>query len=899
MQKEPVVYPKLITDFIEVQSKYPTAVVLTEVGGFFEIWQLDDLNLGHAIRASQILDIALTRRDKSKLDSPRMAGFPSYTVENYIKKLVDAGETVVVVKQEINGKKSDNNKQVKRYVDRIVSPGTSIHSALDNKPNYFGCCYEENGFVGICLIDVSTGEVRISETGLENAKIFMENNDPIEILFCSDEFLHKKDKQIFHKAKNVITRQSSAGVVLGKVYDEENPSSNHSVVLSKIGIDLWPLGSLALANLLNFLTEYNPLLLKKISKPEVDRPDNHMFMSKNAYLSLDIFESPIEKDEHKTLFGSLNSCKTAMGRRALRKWIQHPLVNKKEIEKRLDTVASLIEKNAYMDELKEVFDISRLTRRMALKTLMAHEIVSFHTSLVVSNKVLDKVKRSNKEIKKVCKFINSNLDLDKLEKEGINDYCFYKGSIEDKVILEKQEWLDTNALLNKRTGELAKLLDTDKLRIAERQESIQLVGPKSLHHKCKDEGVEVKIKASEVQILDKKWDELASKEFYLKRKYTLACEKAWDVFQSDVCEKFSEILMDFSNEVGEIDVLSAFAKISKDRNYSRPNFVESKKAFVDFKKMRHPVVELSKDHSESFVANDLKLDIENNIMVIYGANSAGKSTILKSLALNIIMAQIGCFIPANKDSKLTIFDSIMTRMTTYDSLSEGLSTFTMEMIELQNALKRFDEKSLFLFDEIGRGTSVEDGEAIAFATLDYLRSKETSAITLFSTHYHTLYENIKDFKNISVKHMDGKIRNNLLSFSRLLQDGPGEGSYGIMVAKSCGMPEEIVRLAENYRTTHNKLVVSRYNKSIQGTLCEFCHENPAQETHHLIEQHQGKVEKITINGVEKGIHDQGNLVLLCATCHRKITHDKIVIKKTRVVGQGSKNFILEIIEKDK
>lgn len=903
------IYPKLIQDFINVQKQYPTAIVLTEVGGFFEIWELDELKLGHAIRASQILDIALTRRDKKRLDSPRMAGFPSYTVENYIKKLVDAGETVVVVKQSINGKKSDNNKNVTRYIDKIVSPGTSIHSVFENKSNYFACCYQENDFVGVCLIDLSTGEVRISEMPLEQAKIFIESNNPLEILFCQNIFLDKKDKQIFHESKKTIDRQSSAGVVLAKIYDESNPSSNHSVVLSKIGIDLWPLGSLALANLLNFLVDYNPLLLKKISRPEIDRLDKSMFLSKNAYLSLDIFDSAIEKDTSKTLYGILNNCKTAMGRRTLIKYLQHPLIDINEINKRLDLVESFIKSNEYLEELKEVYDISRLTRRMALKNLMPHEIINFYKSIMIGNGILKKInKPQNKEINKVIKFIDSNIDLLSIE-SGINNYSFFKGSCESNIIKEKNEWLEAHNKLMIRTKEISEIISSDKLRIVERQESIQLIGPKGLHKKFIDQvekkkldlnKISFKEKASETQVINQSWEDLASKEFYLKRKFILLAEKEWESFQEKIVEKFGEELLIFSNNIGELDVLSNFGFLSKIRNYSRPKFIKTEKTSVNFKNMRHPVVELSKDLTESFVPNDIVLNKEKNLLVIYGANSAGKSTILKSLAINIIMAQMGCFIAADNNSELSIFESIMTRMTTYDSLSEGLSTFTMEMIELQNALKRKSGKTLLLFDEIGRGTSVEDGEAIAFATLEYLNSSLNNSLTLFSTHYHSLYEHIKSNKNIIINHMSCQIeKNNTLIFSRKLENGPGSGSYGIMVAKSCGIPEEITRLAENYRNNYKKLIVSRYNSSIQGTLCEICHKEQAQETHHLIEQHQGKIEKIVLNGVEKNINDKGNLVLICGSCHRKITNNKIKITKKKIISEGSNSFILELDENKK
>lgn len=388
-------YSGMIAQFIEIQRLHPHAVVLTEVGKFFEIWELDDLKLGHAVRASQILDIALTRRSKKDPTSPRMAGFPAIagSTEFYINKLVEAGETVVVVKQSVTGKKSDQNKNVSRYIHEIRSPGTSSHKGLDNKPHYFASVYEENEFCGVCLIDLSTGEVRISEMTKSEAKVFIENNDPLEILFCQDEELvHKKDKQIFHHLKSPINRQSSAGVILAQIYDIDNPSSNHSVVLSKIGIDLWPMASLALGNLLNFLVGYNPLLLKKISKPAIERMNDSLFISKNGFLSLDIFDSPLEKDESKTLYGCLNKCKTAMGRRTLRKWIQHPLIDLKQILDRQDKVQHFLDKKDFLEELKEVYDISRLTRRLALRNLLPHEMLSFNNSISLSQKVLAKIK---------------------------------------------------------------------------------------------------------------------------------------------------------------------------------------------------------------------------------------------------------------------------------------------------------------------------------------------------------------------------------------------------------------------------------------------------------------------------------------------------------------------------
>jgi len=890
-------YPKVIQEFIDTQRLYPNAVVLTEVGSFFEIWELEELKLGHAIRVSQILDIALTRRDKSDPTSPRMAGFPNYTAENYIKKLVDAGETVVVVKQEVSGTKSDQNKNVKRVIERIISPATSLSSVKESKSQYFACCYQEDLFVGVCLIDLSTGEVRISEMDLEQSKVFIENNNPLEILFCQEAFIEKKDKQIFHLTKKNIDRQSSAGVVLSHVYEESNPSSNHSVILSKIGINLWRLGSLALANLLDFLVEYNPLLLKKISKPKIDQPSDYLFLSKNAYPSLELIQSQNDLDSKKTLLGVMDNCKTAMGRRVLIQFIQQPLANLEKINERHELVQSFIDKNDYLIELKEVFDIARLSRRLVLKNLMPHEILNLYKSLKISDKSLAKFNRAQKSIKQVIKFIESRIDFDILEKEGSLDFNFYRGDLKSKIESERKEWDEAHLKLVKKTEQISSILETDKLRIAERQESIQIVIPKGVYKKFISQKIkhsfEFKEKASEIQVIDKDWEEIANKEFYLKRKFNLVAEKAWEDFQFQIIEKYGDSLYQFSEEVGFIDTLSTFAQIANERNYTRPKFIESKSAFVKISKMRHPVVEVSKDLSESFVPNDLHLDQLKNTLVIYGANSAGKSTILKSLAVNIIMAQMGSFVPA-ESMEMSVFDSIMTRMTTYDSLSEGLSTFTMEMIELQNALKKKSKKSLFVFDEIGRGTSPEDGEAIAFACLDFLKDPSNNSITLFSTHYHSLYENIKNFSNIEITHMACELRENSLIFSRKLQPGPGMGSYGLLVAESCGLPESIIRLAENYRSKHHKLIVSRYNSSIQSNQCELCGQAQANETHHLIEQHQGKVESINLNGVKKSVHDKGNLVLICSNCHTKITQNKIKINKRKVINNGSSQFVLDI-----
>jgi DNA mismatch repair protein MutS len=884
-------YPPLIQGFIDVQSKYPGSVVMTEVGGFFEIWQLDELGIGHAERASQILDIVLTRRDKSKSDSPKMAGFPSYAVDAYVKKLVAAGETVVIVRQEITGKKSDNNKNVRRFVERIVSPATCIDESQDAKTNYFASCYLDDNNVGVALIDLSTGYVSVSEMTLDNARNYLEAVSPVEILFNSEPFLKGSPSQTLHLNQNPISRQSSAGVILSNVYEIENPTSNHSVTLTQLGLAMWPLASLSIANLLNFLTDYNPRLLKKLSPPRAFGFDKTLFLSKNALLSLDIFESPLQSDTAKTLYGALNRCKTAMGRRVLRRWLEQPLTDMIEIEKRLDKTEKLLTEGTFFERLTSVYDLSRLLRRFALNNIEPHELPGFYHSLKVSRDCLTEWHALSK-VDAAIALLESGIDFEALEIAGNEFYRAFRGQLRLSLKPTESAWARAKASLDIETERISKLLDTTKLRTNDRQESVVLTGPKGLQEKCKSHGVKFKLKASEIQITDETWEVMALEELNSRITLSSVARSSWVQLQETFTSEFGSLLLEFSEAVGELDVLSTFARIARERNYTRPTFLESETTTANFSRMRHPVLELSKDTFESFVPNDIEMK-EKPILVIYGANSAGKSTVLKGLALNVIMAQIGCFVAASS-AELTIFSSIMTRMTTFDSLSEGLSTFTMEMIELQNALKKMNERSLLLFDEIGRGTSVEDGEAIAYAVLEHLNSNSANALTLFATHYHSLYEHIVGFDKLSVKHFDCEVVGSNVVFSRELKVGPGNGSYGLAVAKTCGVPESIIRVGQNYKKRFSKLVVSRYNSKLQGTVCEWCRQQEAQETHHLQEQLQGKVHTIEISGVAQSIHNEQNLVLLCGSCHRKVTTEKLTLRKRRILG--AENYLIEIDE---
>lgn len=853
-----------------------------EIGTFYEIHQIEDL--GYAKKAADLLDIVLTRKNKSVPNSPYLAGVPSHTAEGYFKKLLELGERVVVVSQKVEHK--NDKKIVSRRIEKILSPGVVVENIAEEKSNYFACLYEQFDSVGIALIDISTGEVKITETPLSNLNEYLTKVKPAEILLCGDLSVSEEKYKILRPNKKIeITKLQSAGAVLGNFYNIVGPTSDPTFSISVLGLERWKLGSLALSNLINFVasTEYNQNLLKKLSVPKIYNEIEYLTIPLNGYRSLEIFDSMNSPKD--TLVYSLDNCKTAMGKRLLREWLNYPLLKVTDLNSRYDRVEKFIKTKETYSSLKDVYDIQRLSRRMLVARLMPHEILHFYESLRIIFDIFKKEKQSlSAEAKEIIKFLEMNIVFSKLDGIQLKEFEFFSGDLFEKV---KEQFLNLNeaktqayALKQKYESIVSAKTGVAKhyFRLEKKRDSYKLTGAKGLY--SNNDQISMVKKTTTIEVNTTEWKTTSDKWLFREMKYLQDSQIAWQEFQADLMDKFGDKINKIAHAISEIDVLVNFAKISMERDYSRPKLIEDSHAFFNFKTLRHPIVELSGVLREDFIPNDVELNGAKDIMCIYGANSAGKSTILKSVALNIIMAQVGCFVAAAPGSALTPFEAILTRMTTFDSLSEGLSTFTMEMKELQIALKFNKKKALFLLDEIGRGTSVEDGEAIAFATLEYLSQSKNNSVAFFATHYHNLAPNISKYSNILVKNMDCWLDEKMkLVFSRKLKDGPGTGSYGIDVAASCGLPIELIRVARNYNKKYAPIKKSRYNSKVEGILCPVCEENPVQETHHIIDQKQGKVKEVEIRGVKRHVHHKENLIMICASCHHKITQGEIKLIK--------------------
>lgn len=866
----------VLKEYMEYQLKYPDAIICFEIGVFYEVYQLYDYPLGFAKLASEVTDVVLTRRSKEKKDSIYMAGFPSHTIDNYVKKMLKAGLQVVIVSQK---KTIKNGKPyTERFLDRICSPGTVIENLSAEKSNYYASLYKEDNIIGVTLIDISTGEVQISEILEQKLNDYLLKIQPSEILITGELNLNFPIQQNVHKniKQKTVDKLDSCGNILGNFYKLKSPTSNPKFHLSQLGLERWRLGSLSFGNLINYLSDIDVdrNLLMKMSRPKVF----------NSLMTLEIPLSGMESlnvTGDNSLISVLDKCGTAMGRRLLRNWINHPLNSSEDINLRMDQVDRFIKNNIDYPQIKSIYDIQRLSRKIITQKIMPHEFGHIISSLKISLEILKDEKENNNELSEFIDLIESNIDLETILMSSEKSYNYFRGDLLKQTLEHFNKLKESESRIDSLKNHYEKIIKEKvnpkyNLKIISLNNLQQLAGTKGLKNekKFKELGFNIDDRKNDFLINEKDWIEATEQHFIIQQQYLLKSEKTWMSFLKFISENYYSLILETAQNIAEIDVLLNFAHLSKKHNYVRPQFIESDQAYFNFEKIRHPIIEQSKKLRESFVANDVELGGVKNIMCLYGANSSGKSTLLRSVALNILMAHIGCFVSANK-AEMTTFDSILTRMSMSDNIDNGESTFVVEMKEFNYILNFLNKKTLMLLDEIGRGTSAHEGEAIAFAALDYISNKQDNrSVGFFATHYHDLSEKLTEYNNIVIKHIHGEIVENKMVFTRKIQDGAGNGSYGIAVAEICGLPETIIRVAKNYKTNYAPLVKSHYNSRLEGFICPICKKNKVEETNHIIEQKQGTVKKVNIDGVEKSVHDLANLELICASCHHKITHKK-------------------------
>ncbi len=781
----------MMKQYMEVKNQYKDCLLLYRLGDFYELF-FDD-----AIIASRELEITLTGKDCGLKERAPMCGVPYHAVQNYVAKLIEKGYKVAIGEQLEDPALAKGI--VKRDVIRVITPGTVIESNIldEKKNNYLASIFRSGANFGIAYSDVSTGEFYTTEFADKNnfPKVLNELGrfEPAEIVVNSEMFNDKFEvDSISKKFKTYITNRDE---------EDEVPELEGMAKLAKI-----PYAENATRLLFNYIKETQKIELKHINKINVYNASNYMTLDNIARKNLELTETLRDKNKKGSLLWVLDKTSTSMGGRNLRRWIEKPLMDIGDIHKRLQAVKELKEdvilRSDISETLKKVYDIERLTGKIAYGSVNARDMISLKTSLMQLPALKELMKdRSSDLLKELYDELDVLEDVAKLIEDAIVDDP--PVSVKEGGIIKSTYDEEVNKLRTAST-------EGKNWVIAIESKEREATGIKNLKVGYnKVFGYYLEVSKSFVNMVPDRFirkqtlstgeryitDELKEIESTILGAQDKVVNLEYEIF-TKIREKIAtqiERLQMSSNAVATIDTLCSFAEVADVNSYVMPEVDESNDIII--KDGRHPVVERLID-SGSFVPNDTFLNTtEDRINIITGPNMAGKSTYMRQVAQIVLMAQIGSFVPASS-AKIGIVDRIFTRVGASDDLSTGQSTFMVEMNEVANIVLNATPRSLLILDEIGRGTSTFDGLSIAWAVVEYIsKTEKIGARTLFATHYHELTELEDKLDGVKNYCIAVKEKGEDVIFLRKIIRGGADESYGIYVAKLAGIPNVIIKRA--------------------------------------------------------------------------------------------------------
>ncbi|MFP4022910.1 MAG: DNA mismatch repair protein MutS [Thiohalospira sp.] len=781
--------------YYQVKSKHPDAILLFRVGDFYETFGED------AIKTAEILGITLTKRANGAASYVELAGVPYHALDTYLPKLVRAGQRVAICEQLEDPKKT--KKIVKRGVTELVTPGVSLNdNVLEHRENNFlASVHLDKNFGGVAFLDISTGEFLTAEGSFEYIDKLLNSFLPKEVLFersKQQQFLQLFGEKFYtYKLDDWVYTEDNA---IDKLLKKFQTST-----LKGFGVQDLKLGVIAAGSILQYLEITQHEKLQHVATISRIEEDHYVWLDKFTIRNLELFYSINEGA--KTLIDVIDHTISPMGARLLKRWVALPLKDEAPIKERHDIVDFLLHnpdfKDLLAEHIKEVGDLERIVSKVATARVNPREVVQLKNALTAIE-----------PIKKAC--LNTNNEALKKIGDQLNP-CI---TIRERIANELRP--DPPALLSKgnymadgvsdELDEYRKLAYSGKDYLVQiQQREIKRTGISSLKISFNNVfGYYIEVRNTHKDKVPPEWirkQTLVSAERYiteelkeLEVKILGAEEKALDLEQKlfiDLVTSLSDYISAIqlnASLIARLDCLLSFALVAEENKYVRPEINDTD--IIDIKDGRHPVIEKMLPIDESYIANDVYLDNDQQqIIVITGPNMSGKSALLRQTALIVLLAQIGSFVPAS-DAKIGLVDKIFTRVGASDNISLGESTFMVEMHEAASILNNLSPRSLILLDEIGRGTSTYDGISIAWAMAEYIHEHPTAkAKTLFATHYHELNEMEKSFNriknyNVSVKELDDKV-----IFLRKLQKGGSEHSFGIHVAQMAGMPKSVVNRA--------------------------------------------------------------------------------------------------------
>ena len=793
----------------EIKEKYPDSILLFRVGDFYETFHED------ATVTSKVLGIVLTRRGSGINKETKLAGFPHHSLDTYLHKLVKAGHRVAICEQLENPKLTKTI--VKRGVTDLVTPGVALNDEILNqkKNNFLAAINFSKKNVGIAFLDISTGEFISSEGSFDYCLNLIENFEPKEIL------ISKADKKLFEN-KNINEDyfffvddwMINFDTSLKKIYNHFDVKT-----LKGFGISDNSLGVISASMILHYLEDSHKKRLVHIKKINPINNKSFLLMDRFTISNLELVNSKFPGG--KSVLDIIDKTSTAMGSRLLRRWLCFPSVDLIEIKFRHDIVEefSKLSTTNLIEKYNSIIDIERIISKITNYKVNPRELINFKFSLLKVDEIKKELNSNSKNLKILSKkFKGSNQVVQLIEKNLFD---------ESPVNINKGNTIKNG--INKSLDNFRDVFNNSKKhlqKILERE--IQNTGINSLKISFNNVfGYYLEVTNAHKLKVPENWirkQTLVNAERYIteelkeyESKILIAEEKIKEIevieFNKVLVKLIPHIsnLQDIAKIVAYSDCLLSFSETSKAYNYSKPIIDESDNfEVIDG---RHPVIEHTLEESKSYIPNDIRINkTDQQILMITGPNMSGKSAILRQTALISILAQMGSFVPAKK-LKMGFFDKIFTRVGASDNISQGESTFMMEMLEAASIVNNLSNRSLILLDEIGRGTSTYDGISIAWAITQFVHDHYTKAKTLFATHYHELnmmcdkFKRVKNF-NIQIKETEKDI-----IFLRKLIPGGSAHSFGIHVAKMAGMPSEIIKISKNILKSLEKS--HRENKDIQ------------------------------------------------------------------------------------
>ena len=790
-----VVLTPMMKQYFDLKAKHPDAIMLFRCGDFYETYSED------AVSASEILGITLTKRANGQGKTVEMAGFPHHALDTYLPKLIRAGRRVAICDQLEDPKTT--KKLVKRGITELVTPGVAISdNVLSYKENNFlAAVHFGKSACGVAFLDISTGEFMTAEGTFDYVDKLLNNFAPKEVLFERGKrgmFEGNFGSKFFtFELDDWVFTETSAREKLLKHFETKN--------LKGFGVEHLTNGVIASGAILQYLDmtqHYQISHITSLSRIEADR---YVRLDKFTIRSLELVNSMNEGGT--SLLDVIDHTISPMGARLLKRWIVFPLKDVKPINERLDVVDYFFREPDFKDfveeQLHRVGDLERIVSKAAVGRISPREVVQLKVALQAIEPIKNAcLNADNESLRRIGEQLNPCVSIrDKIAKEIKNDppLLVNKGGVIADGVNEELDELRRIAYSGK-----------DCLLQIQQRES-ELTGIPSLKIAYNNVfGYYIEVRNTHKDKVPADWirkQTLVNAERYITQELKEYEEKilgAEDKILALETRLYNELVMALSEfipaiqinatQIARLDCLLSFANVARANNYIRPVIAEDD--VLDIHQGRHPVIEKQLPPGERYIANDVYLDTETQqIIIITGPNMAGKSALLRQTALITLMAQIGCFVPA-ESAHVGLVDKIFTRVGASDNISVGESTFMVEMNEAADILNNLSPRSLVLFDELGRGTSTYDGISIAWAIVEHIHEhKRARARTLFATHYHELNDMEAQFKrtknyNVSVKEVDNKV-----IFLRKLERGGSEHSFGIHVAKMAGMPKTIVKRA--------------------------------------------------------------------------------------------------------